>query len=65
MPGRNLAPLTAGLRARGVLVRYFRAWPDGMRISVGTPAEMKALFDALEPLAAGLTAAQRNGRSRG
>jgi len=64
MPGRNLGPLNAGLRARGVLVRYFRAWPDAMRISIGTPSEMKALFDALEPLAAKLTSAQRNGRSR-
>ena len=64
MPGRNLAQLNAGLRARGVLVRYFRAWPDAMRISIGTQAEMKALFEALEPLAAELTAAQRNGRSR-
>ncbi len=50
--------------ARGVLVRYFRAWPDAMRISIGTQAEMKALFEALEPLTAELTAAQRNGRSR-
>ncbi len=65
MPGRNLAPLYAGLRERGVLVRYFRAWPDAMRISIGTPAEMRALFDALEPLVAGLAAAQRNGRSHG
>jgi histidinol-phosphate aminotransferase len=65
MPGRNLGPINAGLRARGILVRYFRAWPDAMRISIGTPSEMKALFDALEPLAAKLTSAQRNGRSRG
>jgi len=64
MPGRNLAPLYAGLRERGVLVRYFRAWPDAMRISIGTPAEMRALFDALEPLVAELTASLRDGRSR-
>ncbi len=64
MPGHNLAPLYTGLREHGVLVRYFRAWPDAMRISIGTPAEMKALFDALEPLMAGLAAARRDGRSR-
>jgi histidinol-phosphate/aromatic aminotransferase/cobyric acid decarboxylase-like protein len=47
-----------------VLVRFFRAWPDALRISIGTPAEMAALFKALAPLAAALTAAPRNGRVR-
>jgi histidinol-phosphate aminotransferase len=64
MPGRDLGPVTAGLRKRGVLVRFFRAWPDALRISIGTPAEMAALFKALAPLAAALTAAPRNGRVR-
>jgi histidinol-phosphate aminotransferase len=65
IPGRDLAPLAAGLRERAVLVRFFRAWPDALRISIGTPAEMAALFKALAPLAATLTAAPRNGRGRG
>ena len=64
MPGRDLGPVAAGLRKRGVLVRFFRAWPDALRISIGTPAEMAALFKALAPLAAALTAAPRNGRVR-
>ena len=64
MAGRNLAPLAAGLRARGILVRYF-ATPmlrDALRISIGTPAQMAALFAALKPLVA--AAASRDGRAR-
>lgn len=56
MPGRDLAPLAAGLRKRGILVRYF-AMPglrDALRISIGTPAEMAALMRALRPLVAEL-----------
>ena len=52
MPGRDLAPVTRGLRRAGILVRHF-ATPllqDAIRISIGTPAEMAALFKALEPL---------------
>ena len=64
MPGRDLGPMAAGLRKRGVLVRFFRAWPDALRISIGTPAEIAALFKALAPLTAALTAAPRNGRVR-
>ena len=64
MPGRDLGPVAAGLRKCGVLVRFFRAWPDALRISIGTPAEMAALFKALAPLVAALTAAPRNGRVR-
>ncbi len=54
MPGRDLAPLVASLRKRGILVRYF-ATPglrDAMRISIGTPAEMAALLQALRALTA-------------
>ena len=54
MRGRDLAPLAAGLRRRGILVRYF-AIPmlrDALRISIGTPAEMALLIRALKPLAA-------------
>jgi len=64
MPGRDLGPMAAGLRKRGVLVRFFHAWPDALRISIGTPAEMAALFKALAPLTAAVTAAPRNGRGR-
>jgi histidinol-phosphate aminotransferase len=50
--GRDLAPVTAALRRRGILVRHFPAsvFRDAIRISIGTPAEMNALFKALEPL---------------
>jgi histidinol-phosphate aminotransferase len=64
MPGRDLGPLAAGLRKCSVLVRHFRSLPDALRISIGTPAEMAALYKALAPLAAALTAARRNGRAR-
>ena len=50
--GRDMAPVTRGLRRAGILVRHF-ATPllqDALRISIGTPAEMNALFKALEPL---------------
>jgi histidinol-phosphate aminotransferase len=52
MPGRDMAPVARGLRRAGILVRHF-ATPileDALRISIGTPAEMNALFKALEPL---------------
>ncbi|HWN58400.1 MAG TPA: histidinol-phosphate transaminase [Methylomirabilota bacterium] len=52
MPGRDMAPVARGLRRAGILVRHF-ATPllqDALRISIGTPAEMAALFKALAPL---------------
>jgi histidinol-phosphate aminotransferase len=52
MPGRDMAPVARGLRRAGILVRHF-ATPllqDALRISIGTPAEMDALFKALAPL---------------
>ncbi len=52
MPGRDMAPVTRGLRRAGILVRHF-ATPllqDSIRISIGTPTEMDALFRALQPL---------------
>jgi histidinol-phosphate aminotransferase len=64
MPGRDLGALAAKLRECGVLVRHFRTWPDAMRISVGTPAEMTALFKALGPLAAMPATSHPNGRAR-
>lgn len=53
MAGRNLAPLVASLRRRGILVRYFatQRLRDAIRITIGTPAEMAALIRALRPLA--------------
>ncbi len=52
MPGRDMAPVARGLRRAGVLVRHFPTplLQDALRISIGTPAEMAALFKALEPL---------------
>ncbi len=49
MGGRDLGPLAAELKRRGVLVRHFPTplLRDALRISIGTPAEMKALFQAL------------------
>jgi histidinol-phosphate aminotransferase len=47
--GHDLAPMARALRQSGILVRHF-ATPmlrDALRISIGTPAEMKALFKAL------------------
>src|SRR5579863_7253748 len=52
MAGRDMAPVTRGLRRAGILVRHF-ATPllhDALRISIGTPSEMNALFKALAPL---------------
>jgi histidinol-phosphate aminotransferase len=50
--GHDMGAVAAGLRRRGILVRHFprSAFRDALRISIGTPAEMKALFKALEPL---------------
>jgi histidinol-phosphate aminotransferase len=50
--GRDMAPIAAALRRRGILVRHFPAslFRDAIRISIGAPAEMNALFKALESL---------------
>jgi histidinol-phosphate aminotransferase len=63
IPGHDLAPLAARLRQRGILVRHFprSVFIDALRISIGTPAEMRQLFSALEALLKPLTDA-RNGR---
>ncbi|MGH7838804.1 MAG: histidinol-phosphate transaminase, partial [Candidatus Binataceae bacterium] len=54
---RNLAPLAARLRRRGILVRHFprSVFSDAIRISIGLPAEMRKLFGALEALVKPLT----------
>lgn len=50
--GQDMAPIAAGLRRRAILVRHFprSVFRDALRISIGTPAEMRELFAALEPL---------------
>jgi histidinol-phosphate aminotransferase len=64
VPGRDMGDLAAALRRRGILVRHFpnSVFHDALRISIGAPAEMAALFKALEPLAKALTNAHLNGR---
>ncbi|MGO9607376.1 MAG: histidinol-phosphate transaminase [Candidatus Binataceae bacterium] len=52
MRGHDMGRVARGLRRAGILVRYF-ATPvlrDAIRISIGTPAEMAALFRALDPI---------------
>ena len=66
MPGRDMAPVTRGLRRAGILVRHF-ATPllqDALRISIGTPAEMNALFKALAPLVRGLSKSKAKSKRR-
>jgi histidinol-phosphate aminotransferase len=50
IPGYDMAPVAAGLRRRGILVRHFprSVFRDSLRISIGTPPQMEALFKALE-----------------
>jgi histidinol-phosphate aminotransferase len=50
MPGRDMGGVAAGLRRRGILVRHFpqSVLHDALRISIGTPADMQALFNALD-----------------
>jgi histidinol-phosphate aminotransferase len=63
MAGQNLEPLARAIRKSGILVRYF-ATPllrDALRISIGTPAEMTALFKAI---AANLSTLNLNGAGK-
>jgi histidinol-phosphate aminotransferase len=59
--GQDMAPLHAALRRRGILVRHFPIphLYDALRISIGKPEEMEALFRALEPLAKRIVKARR------
>ncbi len=52
LPGRDLGNLARELRKAGILVRHFATalLRDALRISIGTPAEMRALYRALESL---------------
>jgi histidinol-phosphate aminotransferase len=64
LAGHDLSELAAQLRRSGILVRYF-ASPllyDCLRISIGKPAEMKALLGALKRLVPSLLA-RGNGRA--
>jgi histidinol-phosphate aminotransferase len=58
MEGYDMSAVVAGLRRRGILVRHFpqSVFRDALRISIGTPADMEALFKALGPLIKPLTA---------
>ncbi|MGA2409876.1 MAG: histidinol-phosphate transaminase [Candidatus Binataceae bacterium] len=62
--GHDMAPVQAALRRRGILVRQFPAsvFRDALRISIGTPEEMAALFKALEPLARRIVKARQAAR---
>jgi histidinol-phosphate aminotransferase len=65
LAGRDLTDMTVRLRRRGLLVRHFAtaALGDALRISIGTPREMRALFKALESLVPLPTRALRNSDS--
>jgi histidinol-phosphate aminotransferase len=61
--GHDMATVAAALRRRGILVRHFphSVFHDALRISIGTPAQMDALFKALEPLIRPLLVSHANG----
>jgi histidinol-phosphate aminotransferase len=61
--GHDMGTLAAGLRRRGILVRHFprSVFRDALRISIGTPTQMDALFKALEQLIRPVLAARGNG----
>jgi histidinol-phosphate aminotransferase len=52
IPEHDMSGVAAALRRKEILVRHFPHSPfrDALRISIGTPAEMAALFRALEVL---------------
>jgi histidinol-phosphate aminotransferase len=51
-PERPHRPVYEALKARGILIRYmqYAGWGDGLRITVGTDAEIDALLAALETI---------------
>jgi histidinol-phosphate aminotransferase len=61
LPGRDMSAVAAGLRRRGILVRHFpqSVFRDALRISIGTAAEMQALFNALDAVLMTLGTADR------
>ena len=49
--GRDVAPVIADFRARGILVgRKFPSMPNWLRISIGMPDEMRAFADGLREI---------------
>lgn len=64
--GQDMGPIAAALRRRGILVRHFpnSVFRDALRITIGTPAEMRTLFKAIAPLVNPLVAARSNGLVR-
>jgi histidinol-phosphate aminotransferase len=65
VPGHDMSTVAAALRRRGILVRHFprSVFADALRITIGRPAEMTALFKAIEPLLRPIAGA-RNGSGR-
>ncbi|MBU6284187.1 histidinol-phosphate transaminase, partial [bacterium] len=51
-PGESQEGVARALKERGVLVRWFRALPDALRISVGTDTQVDRLLDELRSLVA-------------
>jgi histidinol-phosphate aminotransferase len=54
-PGRNVAAVEGGLRARGILVRSMAGKPvidDSFRLSIGTREQMQSFFAAFEQVLA-------------
>jgi histidinol-phosphate aminotransferase len=47
-PGGDASDLSRRLKEHGVLVRYFLELPDALRITIGSPEEVAALFTALD-----------------
>jgi histidinol-phosphate aminotransferase len=52
---RPVKPIYEALKAKNILVRYMKydGYGDGIRISVGTPAEVETLLGALKVMFAG------------
>jgi histidinol-phosphate aminotransferase len=51
--GRDVAPVIEAFRTRGILVgRRFPSMPRWLRVSIGTPEEMRAFLDALRSILA-------------
>jgi histidinol-phosphate aminotransferase len=52
LPGRSVRSFYEELKRRRILVRYmdYPGWGDGLRISVGTDAEIDALLDQLKTI---------------
>ena len=53
LPGRSVRSFYEELKRRQILVRYmdYQGWGDGLRVSVGTDAEIDALLDRLKAIA--------------